>query len=70
MPTAEFIYNNQAYESIKSSPFFLEYSRYPRVGSTLNLNTTSMNLNDVMKAWLEAQEQIKATLTLAIKCMK
>ena len=47
--TTEFAYNNQAHESTKSSPFFLEYRRHLRVGPTLNLDTTSMDLNDVMR---------------------
>ena len=66
----EFAYNNQAHESTKSSPFFLEYSRHPRVGPTLNLDTTSTDLNNVMKVRLEAQEQVKAALTLAAEHMK
>ena len=64
------MYNNQAHKSTKSSPFFLEYSRYPWAGLTLNPDTTSTNLNNVMKAQLEAQEQAKAALTLAAECMK
>ena len=35
LSSTEFVYNNQAYEGIKESPFFLEYSRHPRVGPIL-----------------------------------
>jgi len=35
LPSAEFLYNNQAYKGIKESLFFLKYGRYPRAGPTL-----------------------------------
>ena len=35
LSSIEFAYNNQAYEGIKESPFFLEYSRHPRAGPIL-----------------------------------
>ena len=55
---------------MKSSPFFLEYGRHPRAGPTLNPDMTSIDLNNVMKAQLKVQKQVKAALTLAAECMK
>ena len=70
MLTAEFTYNNQAYESTKLSLFFLEYRRHPRAGPILNSDITSIDLNNVMKTRLEVQEQVKAALTLAAEHIK
>ena len=58
------------HKNIKSSPFFLKYNRYPKAEPILNLDTTSTDLNNVMKAQLEAQEQVKAALTLAAEYIK
>ena len=68
--TTEFIYNNQVHKSIKSSLFFLEYGRYSRAELTLNPDTTSTDLNNVIKAQLKIQEQVKAILILTVECMK
>ena len=55
---------------MKSSSFFLEYGRHPQMEPTLNLDTTSTDLNNVMRAWLKIQEQVKAALTLAAEYIK
>jgi len=48
LPSAEFVYNNQAHEGIKESPFFLEYGRYPRAGPTIVKELPERDLNDLM----------------------
>lgn len=70
LSTAEFAYNNQAHESTKQTPFYLEYGRHPRAGPTLIKNVRNIDLNDVMRQRQEAQEQAKAALTLAAERMK
>lgn len=65
LSTVEFAYNNQAHESIKQSPFYLEYGQYPRAGLTLIKNVQNIDLNNIMQQRQEAQEQAKAALTLA-----
>ena len=70
LPVAEFAYNNQAHESTKHSPFFLEYGRHPRAGPTLTKEFDSVTLDDVMRDRQEAQEHAKAALTLAAERMK
>ena len=47
LPSVEFAYNNQAHESIKESPFFLEYGRYPRAGPILVKELLQRDLNDL-----------------------
>lgn len=70
LPTAEFAYNNQAHESTKNSPFFIEYGLHPRAGPTIVKETSHVDLNDIMKTRIEAQEQAKAALSLAAERMK
>jgi len=70
LPSAEFAYNNQAHEGIKESPFYLEYSRYPRVGPILVKESPQRDLNDLTYKQHEALEQAKAALTLAVERMK
>jgi len=48
LPSAEFIYNNQAHKGIKKSPFYLEYGRYLRAGPILVKELPQRNLNDLM----------------------
>ena len=48
LPSAEFAYNNQAHKGIKESPFFFEYSRYPRAGPILVKESLQRDLNDLM----------------------
>jgi len=47
LPSAEFVYNNQAHKDIKESPFFLEYSRHPRVDPILVKELLQRDLNDL-----------------------
>jgi len=48
LPSAEFVYNNQAHKDIKESPFFLEYSRYLRAGPILVKESLQRDLNDLI----------------------
>ena len=48
LPSVEFAYNNQVYEGIKESPFFLEYSRYLRAGPILVKELLQRDLNDLI----------------------
>ena len=70
LATAEFAYNNQAHEGTKNSPFFVEYGRHPRAGPEIVKEVQSVDLNNVMRTRLAAQEQAKAALTLAAERMK
>ena len=63
LPSAEFTYNNQAYEGIKESPFYLEYGRHPRAGPILVKESLQRDLNDLTYKRQEALEQAKAALT-------
>ena len=47
LPSAEFVYNNQAHKDIKESPFFLEYGRHPRVDPILVKELLQRDLNDL-----------------------
>jgi len=47
LPSAEFVYNNQAHKDIKESPFFLEYGRHPRVDPVLVKELLQRDLNDL-----------------------
>jgi len=47
LPSAEFIYNNQAHKGIKESPFYLEYGRHLRAGPILVKESLQRNLNDL-----------------------
>ena len=64
LPSAEFVYNNQAYKDIKESLFFLEYGRHPRAGPILVKESPQRDLNDLTYKQQEALEQTKAALTL------
>jgi len=70
LPSAEFVYNNQAYKDIKESPFFLKYSRHLRAGPILVKELLQRDLNDLIYKWQEALEQAKAALTLTVERMK
>jgi len=70
LPSAEFIYNNQAHKEIKESPFYLEYGRHPRAGPILVKESPQRDLNDLMYKRHEALEQAKAAFTLAAERMK
>ena len=70
LPSAEFIYNNQVYEGIKESPFFLEYDRHLRAGPILVKESLESDLNNLTYKQQEALEQAKAALTLAAERMK
>jgi len=70
LPSAEFIYNNQAHKGIKESPFYLEYGRHLRAGPILVKESLQRNLNDLTYKCHEALEQAKAALTLAAERMK
>ena len=48
LPSAEFTYNNQAYEGIKESLFYLEYGRHLRAGPILVKESPQRGLNDLM----------------------
>ena len=48
LPSVEFAYNNQVYEGIKESLFFLEYSRYLRAGPILVKELLQRDLNDLI----------------------
>jgi len=56
LSSAEFVYNNQAYKSIKESSFFLKYSRHPRAGPILVKELLQRDLNDLTYKWQEALE--------------
>ena len=47
LPSAEFAYNNQVYEGIKESLFFLEYGRHLRAGPILVKESPQRDLNDL-----------------------
>ena len=70
LPSAKFAYNNQAYEGIKESLFYLEYGRHPRAGPILVKELPERDLNDLIYKRQEALEQAKAALTLAVERMK
>lgn len=48
----------------------MEYGRHPRAGPTLFKEPQSVELNDIMKSRIEAQEQAKAALVLAAEQIK
>ena len=56
LPSAEFAYNNQVYEDIKESPFFLEYGRHLRAGPILVKESPQRDLNDLTYKQQEALE--------------
>jgi len=70
LPSAKFTYNNQAYEGIKESLFYLEYGRHPRAGPILVKESPQRDLNNLTYKRQEALEQAKAALTLAVERMK
>jgi len=70
LPSAEFVYNNQAYEGIKESPFYLEYGRHLRAGPILVKELPQRDLNDLTYKRHEVLEQAKVALTLAAERMK
>ena len=65
LSSTEFVYNNQAYEGIKESPFFLEYGKHPRAGPILVKESLQRDLNNLTYKQQEVLEQAKAVLTLA-----
>ena len=70
LSSAEFTYNNQVYEGIKESPFFLEYDRRLRAGPILVKESLQSDLNNLMYKQQEALEQAKVALTLAAERIK
>ena len=70
LPSVEFAYNNQAHESIKESPFFLEYGKHPRAGPILVKESLQRDLNNLTYKQQEVLEQAKAVLTLAAERIK
>lgn len=70
LPSAEFAYNNQAHESTKNSPFYVEYGRHPRMFPEQDRVTRLAELDDWTKLRQEAQDQAKAALVLAAERMK
>jgi len=70
LSSAEFAYNNQVYEGIKESLFFLEYDRYPRAGPILVKESLQSDLNNLMYKQQEALEQAKVALTLVAERIK
>jgi len=70
LSSAEFTYNNQVYEDIKESPFFLEYDRRLRAGPILVKESLQSDLNNLMYKQQEALEQAKVALTLAAERIK
>jgi len=70
LPSTEFTDNNQAYEGIKKSLFYLEYSRHLRAGPILVKESPQRDLNDLTYKRQEALEQAKAALTLAAERIK
>ena len=70
LPSAEFAYNNQAYERTKESPFFLKYGRNLRSGPILVKKLLNKDLNDLTYRRQEALEQAKAALSLATERIK
>ena len=70
LPSAKFAYNNQAYEGIKESLFYLEYGRHPRAGPILVKESPQRDLNNLTYKRQEALEQAKAALTLTAERMK
>jgi len=70
LSSTEFVYNNQVYEGIKESLFFLEYSRHPRAGPILVKESLQRDLNNLIYKRQEALEQAKAALTLVAERMK
>jgi len=70
LPSAEFVYNNQAYEGIKESLFYLEYGRHLRAGPILVKESLQRDSNDLMYKRHEALKQAKVALTLAAERMK
>jgi len=70
LPSTEFAYNNQAYEEIKESLFYLEYGRHSRAGPILVKESLQRDLNDLTYKRQEALEQAKAALTLTVERMK
>jgi len=70
LSSAEFTYNNQVYERIKKSPFYLEYGRHLRAGPILVKGLLQRDLNDLMYKRHKALEQAKVALTLVAKRIK
>ena len=70
LSSTEFVYNNQAYEGIKESPFFLEYGKHPRAGPILVKESLQRDLNNLTYKQQEVLEQAKAVLTLAAERIK
>jgi len=70
LSSAEFAYNNQVYEGIKESLFFLEYDRCPRAGPILVKESLQSDLNNLMYKQQEALEQAKVALTLVVERIK
>ena len=70
LSSTEFVYNNQAYEGIKESPFFLEYGKHPRAGPILVKESLQRDLNNLTYKQQEVLEQAKAALTLVAERIK
>jgi len=70
LPSVEFAYNNQAYEDIKESSFFLEYGKHSRVDPILVKESPQRDLNDLIYKQQEVLEQAKVALTLVAERIK
>jgi len=70
LSSAEFVYNNQVYEDIKESLFFLEYGRYLRTDPISVKELLQRDLNNLTYKQQEALEQVKAAFTLAVERIK
>ena len=70
LSSVEFVYNNQVYEDIKESLFFLEYGRYLRTDPISVKELLQRDLNNLTYKQQEALEQVKAAFTLAVERIK
>ncbi|MBW0461907.1 hypothetical protein O181_001622 [Austropuccinia psidii MF-1] len=68
LPMAEFAYNNSDHSSIKQSPFFTFYGRYPQLNSLhINQDTPSGKLSTKLQS---VQQDVKRELEVAINSFK
>jgi transposase InsO family protein len=65
LASAKFAYNNAASESTLQSPFYLEYGYHPWMIPIDMQEFTTPSIEEILNHWQEAQEQAKASMTLA-----